>query len=105
LNWFRFIYVAITNASINIGVSTTLVNPNNDIIVPQVAMRGKNIIVTRLSICNYLVRIVNPPHQLLRYLIPPNPIFEMVEAMKMDDFWAELDNKGFWFLRQCFDHL
>jgi hypothetical protein len=51
------------------------------------------------------VRIVNPPHQLLRYLIPPNPIFEMVEAMKMDDFWAELDNKGFWFLRQCFDHL
>jgi hypothetical protein len=25
---------------------------------------------------------------------PPNPIFEMVEAMKMDDFWAELDNKG-----------
>jgi hypothetical protein len=36
---------------------------------------------------------------------PPNPIFEMVEAMKMDDFWAELDNKGFWFLRQCFDHL
>ncbi|GAU44339.1 hypothetical protein TSUD_129130 [Trifolium subterraneum] len=25
---------------------------------------------------------------------PPNPLFELVEAMKMDEFWAELDNKS-----------